>query len=79
MPLLRMAIFPIETAPKDRTVLLFYPGNIDINDSAEGWIEGSWDEQEELWECAVGYLGDYNIPTHWAELPGNPLWRGASA
>lgn len=60
---------PIETAPKDRPVLLLFPGTPHLNDSFAGWIEGSWLEQEALWETVVGTMGDRNIPTHWADLP----------
>lgn len=62
----------IATAPKDRSILLWFPGNNDIANNAIGWIEGEWNEQEAAWETVIGFLGDHNIPTHWAELPEDP-------
>jgi len=60
---------PIETAPKDRPVLLWFPGNNDWKDNFTGWIEGEWNEEQQLWETVVGTMGDSNVPTRWAELP----------
>lgn len=69
---------PIETAPKDRYILLFRP-------TAPNWqrvAEGKWDAQEHnkkprpYWSCPWRITfndGDrLHEPTHWMPLPSPP-------
>jgi len=49
---------PIETAPKDKRILLWW------DDMA---VTGKWLDGMGIWECA-GWL--YGQPTHWCELMG---------
>lgn len=57
---------PIETCPTDRTVLL-YGGSYD-GFTTRGWRTGRY--SPELYEL----LQAHNLrPTHWMELPPNPV------
>lgn len=56
---------PIETAPRDRQILLYIPGKGAI----EGWWFSSPKEIDDGWETIVGFWGD---PTGWTELPDEP-------
>jgi hypothetical protein len=64
---------PIETAPKDRVILLYYPGSEYINpimSTGEYYasVKGSY------WSCHIPWMGirwmKKNQPTHWCELEG---------
>lgn len=62
---------PIDSAPKDRNILLRFPGNPFTDAVSEPfWIEGYWfsspKEIDDGWETEMGSLGE---PTLWAELP----------
>lgn len=47
---------PIETAPRDRTVMLFDNG---------AWIRGRWDGTATEW---LALTREFAFPTHWAEI-----------
>ena len=66
---------PIETAPKDETVVLLYcPESWDTDGVRVGWWTDSWAQGG--WfddEAASGPLtGLYGMPTHWQPLPSPP-------
>lgn len=54
---------PIDTAPKDKWVLLHYP---ELGTHEGYWINGDW--YCDMWELT----GCSDIPTHWQELPEDP-------
>lgn len=54
---------PIETAPKDRSILLFSP------DTIRKIVVGHYDSVSLKFK---GYAEQYDNPTHWQELPENP-------
>jgi hypothetical protein len=67
---------PIETAPKDRSLLLF--GEMKPFDGLIGLdgpiiFTGYWDSIDEAW-CSSGstWLGPFYRPTHWQPLPARP-------
>lgn len=51
---------PIETAPKDRRILLFYNGIKTV---------GMWGQKYKCWLDEVNFCVE---PTHWQELPEDP-------
>lgn len=55
---------PIETAPRDRRILLFNHVTIYIG----GWYVSEY-IKDGIW---INELGDTTHPTHWQELPWNP-------
>lgn len=69
---------PIETAPKDRRILLY--GHIDPNAPFDGLIwtaprpfSGYWDEIDEAWCCdGSTWKGPFMKVTHWMPLPEPP-------
>jgi uncharacterized protein DUF551 len=73
---------PIETAPKDGTVLLLYGGEDDnaghVGEKYQTFCRspcrGMWDGNEWLMALAeAGYVGVCrNNPTHWMPLPEPP-------
>jgi hypothetical protein len=54
---------PIETAPKDRTILLWVP--------YDAWQVCAWDELHKEW-VSTGGLSFDAVPTHWMPLPEPP-------
>lgn len=70
----RMDWKPIETAPKDCDVLLWYeddrpvgrdgPG-LERGGAIQGWWFSSPKEIDDGWETVIGFIGE---PTHWTEL-----------
>lgn len=67
---------PIESAPKDREILMFYP-------NLERSMIGNWDNDEYNSKPRPYWNGEYarlwgknlariNLPTHWMELPSPP-------
>ena len=62
VPLCKLQWQPIETAPKDKVLLLYAASYIEI-----GW----WDEDEENWWAR--HATEYpSRPTHWMPLPIGP-------
>ncbi len=69
---------PIETAPRDRVILLYRPGE----DGARRVAPGSWDSREcskhpkPFWRCWFGRPNvdwdRYYQPTHWQPMPEPP-------
>lgn len=51
---------PIESAPKYRKILLYFP-------QVYGWDITNWDHKRNCWENYGFYT-----PTHWLELPESP-------
>jgi hypothetical protein len=63
---------PIETAPKDGTLVLLHPSGhwtADVNSDCE---VGYWDVDCEEWIAAGSRADDYTGPTHWMPLPEPP-------
>ena len=67
---------PIETAPKDGTVILLYEPDDDVKDRPQTFV-GCWDEDRPTrvygtqWMCEE-YDAFNHYPTHWMELPAPP-------
>lgn len=61
---------PIETAPKDITILLRFEAMPMYSITEPTWIEGWWfsspKEIDDGWETYFGFVGE---PTHWAPMP----------
>lgn len=68
---------PIDSAPKDQRLLLFYPGQLG------GWICGHWDDDKYAKNSRPYWRNDRTIymgvkmcrrhpPTHWMPLPPPP-------
>jgi hypothetical protein len=51
---------PIDTAPRNGTLLLLW---------AEGYHAGRWEQDDNRWTTAAGFL---IFPTHWTPLPAAP-------
>jgi hypothetical protein len=71
-----MEKLPIETAPKDRWIVLFggKPDMIWHDGDAElpPAVVARWDDEREYWRfCSYdsGLYGEWENPTMWAELP----------
>lgn len=68
---------PIETAPKDRRILLYIPG---AGAWADAWWFGTWNYLTEEWILSVPttaagkqvHLWGYK-PTHWLSSPDPPV------
>ena len=62
---------PIETAPKDKVILLGLPlvGNIKERDRRV--YEGRWHEEQSTWTSVNGFLL-LSVATHWMPLPPAP-------
>lgn len=70
---------PIETAPKNRRVLLWYQNPVFTGCEA---VAGQWDEDEFAMRPRPYWASDLAVlnkalsrriqPTHWAELPEGP-------
>lgn len=71
---------PIETAPKDKLILLFglldpHPEDIGLHGNLDrpGRYTGYWCQLDEAWSVAGGtWLGPWVNPTHWMPLPDPP-------
>jgi hypothetical protein len=65
---------PIETAPRDRRILVFRPHF--------GWVGGKWNDDRfarrprPFWDLDASYITITSMrespPTHWTELPPEP-------
>jgi hypothetical protein len=55
---------PIETAPKDGTMVLLYKQSSGTKGS------GYWDDRENFWR--IGAMCYFNGATHWAPYPAVP-------
>ena len=72
---------PIETAPKDgREILLCRATNADGKPITDAWglfvQVAAWWDGDEAWIVYCSLPGEPRLhfePTHWAELPPNPL------
>lgn len=67
------AWLPIETAPKDRSILIY---------TGAGIVEAIWDRRWEQLPCYATYDGCGGValecqPTHWMPLPVPPVARSA--
>lgn len=58
---------PIETAPKDGTLILLYPTNGDGQIST-----GYWWEHANCWGAGGGWFDDGEV-SHWMPLPEPPI------
>lgn len=75
---------PIETAPKDRRILIFVPEPVNVNPTYSrekypdwyGWMTAKWDDFRKEWCCEPNEATEYNCeprePSHWADLPSEP-------
>lgn len=67
---------PIETALRDRRILVFVPDH-DGNAIESGWFSAQWNDFNGKWEC--GYFDGIDVcvqleePTHWMLLPASPI------
>ena len=72
---------PIETAPKDRTILVYgQPSNLKVNGDvlvtyrAPLVCTAAWDELDDAYVVTGGsWLGPFVDPTHWMPLPKPPI------
>ena len=71
---------PIETAPKDRTIILFRPTASEPIRIASGWY--NYDKYAEnprpYWAIALSRFDNvtdsrYYEPTHWCDFPSEPI------
>jgi hypothetical protein len=66
----------IETAPKDRKILLGKIVGHPDHPTALWWAcSGAWSERFKNWNDGVEPSG-LSGPTHWAEFPAMPTWKG---
>ncbi len=68
---------PIETAPKDRQILLFCPGEKGAQQHVGGWAQQLVTGKEAwrfaaYWKDGEGLVCLLCNPTHWQELPAPP-------
>jgi hypothetical protein len=70
---------PIETAPIETELLLWYPPErepgrsgpgLDHGGAIQGWWFSSAKEIDDGWETVIGFIGE---PTHWMPLPAPPM------
>ncbi len=65
----------MDTAPRDRTILLLgtQDDHPDVNVKGEIVFSGYWDSIDEAW-CSTGstWLGPFYHPTLWQPLPATP-------
>lgn len=66
---------PIETAPKDGTLILtFYPElHGQERYSLRYWSRGDWGNIKEAWSDQWRQIKPSNDPTFWAPLPSPPV------
>jgi hypothetical protein len=66
---------PIETAPKDRRILVYVP-DADNNPITSGWFSAQWNHFSKQWTAGfVTYIDECAEPAHptlWCELPELP-------
>ena len=68
---------PIDTAPKDRRILMFGKMRAmmgGLRTDGPEVFSGYWDDIDSAW-CGSGSTADgpFYTPTHWQELPSRPL------
>jgi hypothetical protein len=65
---------PIETAPRDRVVLLYGPlvQATDLHPKGAIRVTGFWCEIDGWSLVSTTWTGPFIKPTHWAELPDAP-------
>lgn len=66
----------IETAPKDGTVILVYPGTWDYSASPAKWNEDQYAKKPRpFWDRSDAITVGWNrgrVPTHWIPMPEPP-------
>lgn len=74
-------LYPMDTAPKDSTVVLLLSEEDEVPDGEGGMIKrepqfclGKWDQETEVWICGDGWLQPDEV-THWSPLPGIPFYH----